>query len=136
MAADPANHRLFLGAEKLMVMLDYLSGKVISTVPIGAGVDANAYDAALKLAFSSCGDGTVTIAREDSPDKLTVVQILQTARGARTMALDTKTHKIYLATADYEAPAAQAQPAPGRRPPRPKMVPGSFKILVYGTDTK
>jgi len=137
MAIDLANHRLFLGADKLMVMLDYLSGKVATTVAIGPGVDANSYDPALKLAFASCGgDGTVTIAREDSPDKLTVLQLLQTARGARTMTLDPKTHKIYLAAADYEAPAAQPQPAPGQRPPRPKMVPGSFKILVYGADAK
>jgi len=138
MAIDLATHRLFLGADKLMVMLDYVSGKVVTTVPIGPGVDANSFDPALKLAFASCGgDGTVTIARENSPEKLTVVQVLQTARGARTMTLDPKTHKIYLAAADYEAPAAQpAQTAPGQRPPRPKMVPGSFKILVYGTDLK
>ncbi len=134
MAIDLATHRLFLGADKLMVMLDYISGKVVTTVPIGPGVDANSFDPSSKLAFASCGgDGTVTIAREDSPDKLAVVQTLQTARGARTMTIDPKTHKIYLAAADYEAPAAQAQPAPGQRPPRPKMVPGSFKILVYGT---
>jgi DNA-binding beta-propeller fold protein YncE len=136
MAIDLATHRLFLGAEKLMVMMDYLAGKVVTTVPIGPGVDANAFDPSSKLAFASCGDGTVTIAREDAPDKLTVAQVLQTARGARTMALDPQTHKIYLAAAEYEAPAAQAQPAPGQRPPRPKMVPGSFKILVYGTDAK
>jgi DNA-binding beta-propeller fold protein YncE len=136
MAIDLATHRLFLGAEKMMVMLDYSTGKVVTTVPIGPGVDANSFDPALKLAFASCGDGTVTVAREESPDKLTVVQMLQTARGARTMTLDPKTHKIYLAAAEYEAPAAEAQPAPGQRPPRPKMVPGSFKILVYGTDSK
>jgi hypothetical protein len=117
-----------------MVMLDYVSGKVVTTVPIGPGVDANSYDPALKLAFASCGgDGTVTIAREESPDKLAVVQVLQTARGARTMTLDPKTHRIYLAAADYEPPAALPQPVPGQRPPRPKMIPGSFKILVYGT---
>lgn len=137
MAFDLANHRLFLGADKLMVMLDSVSGKVVTTVPIGPGVDANSFDPALKLAFaSSGGDGTVTIAHEDSADKLTVVQVLRTARGARTMTLDPKTHKIYLAAADYETPAAQPAPAPGQRPPRPKMVPGSFKILVYGTDAK
>jgi DNA-binding beta-propeller fold protein YncE len=134
MAIDTTNHRLFLGAENLMVMLDYLSGKVVTTVPIGPGVDANSYDPAFKLAFASCGgDGTVTIAREESPDNLAVVQVLQTARGARTMTLDLKTHRIYLAAADYEPPADQPQPVPGQRPPRPKMIPGTFKILVYGT---
>jgi len=134
MAIDVAAHRLFLGAEKLMVMMDSTSGKVVTTVPIGAGVDANAFDPETKLAFASCGDGTVTIAHEDGPDKLTAVQVLQTARGARTMALDPKTHRIYLAAADYEAPAAQ--PGAGQRPPRPKMVPNSFRILVYGPEAK
>jgi DNA-binding beta-propeller fold protein YncE len=135
MAFDLATHRLFLGAEKLMVMMDSTSGKVVATVPIGPGVDANSFDPETKLAFASCGEnGTVTIAHEDSPDKLTVVQVLQTARGARTMTLDPKTHRIYLATADYEAPAAQS--GAGQRPPRPKMVPNSFRILVYGPETK
>ena len=135
MAIDLATHRLFLGAEKLMVMMDSTSGKVVTTVPIGPGVDANSFDPETKLAFASCGgDGTVTIAHEDSPDKLTVVQVLQTARGARTMTLDPKTHRIYLAAAEYEAPAAQ--PAPGQRPMRPKMVPNSFRVLVYGPEGK
>lgn len=135
MAFDSATHRLFLGAEKLMVMMDSTSGKVIATVPIGPGVDANSFDPETRLAFASCGgDGTVTIAREDNPDKLTVVQVLNTARGARTMTLDPKTHRIYLAAADYEAPSAQA--APGQRPARPKMVPNSFRVLVYGPESK
>ena len=81
------------------------------------------------LAFSSCGDGTVTIADEDAPDKLTVVQTLTTERGAKTMALDPRTHKIYLASARFEP---TPEPAPGERRQRPKMVPGSFKVLVYG----
>ncbi len=135
MAIDLATHRLFLGAEKLMVVMDSSSGKVVTTVPIGPGVDANSFDPETKLAFASCGgDGTVVIAHEDSPDKLTVVQVLQTARGARTMTLDPKTHRIYLAAADYEAPAAQ--PGSGQRPPRPKMVPNSFRVLVYGLEGK
>jgi DNA-binding beta-propeller fold protein YncE len=134
MAIDLANHRLFLGAEKLMVMMDSASGKVVTTVPIGPGVDANSYDPETKLAFASCGgDGTVIIAHEDNPDTLKVVQVLQTARGARTMTLDPKTHKIYLAAADYEAPAA---PAAGQKPTRPKMVPDSFRVLVYGKESK
>jgi len=134
MAIDLANHRLFLGAEKLMVMMDSTSGKVVATVPIGLGVDANSYDPETNLAFASCMDGTVTIAHQDNPNALTVVQVLKTARGARTMTLDPKTHKIYLAAADYEAPAAQ--PAPGQKPPRPKMVPDSFRVLVYGMQSK
>jgi hypothetical protein len=101
-------------------------------------VDANAYDPVTKLAFASCGgDGTVTIARLDGQDKLTVVQVPQTARGARTMTLDPKTHRIYLAAADYEVVAAPpGQTSSGQKMPRPKMVPDSFRILVYGTPEK
>lgn len=139
MAIDLANHRLFLGASNnLMVMMDSTTGKVITTVPIGPGVDANVFDPATKLVFASCGgDGTVTIAHEDSPNKFTVVQKLATARGSRTMTLDPKTHNIYLAAMDYESPAEPvAKPAPGRRWSRPKPVPNSFKVLIYGTEAK
>src|SRR5437867_6801078 len=130
MAFDLAHHLLFLGCcNKMMVMMDSTSGKVVATVPIGQGVDANAFDPGTQLAFSSCGDGTVTIAHEDAPDKLTVVQTLTTERGAKTMALDPRTHKIYLASARFEP---SPEPAAGERRQRPKMVPGSFKILVYG----
>lgn len=129
MAIDTKNHRLFIGCggSKTMAMLDYTTGKVVASVPIGDGVDANAFDPATQLAFASCGDGTVTIAHEDSPEKLTVVQTLKTERGARTMTIDPKTHKIYLASAKFE------QPAEGQR--RGRMEPGSFKILVYGMDS-
>jgi YVTN family beta-propeller protein len=130
MAMDPERHRLFLGCgNKLMVMMDYTSGKVVGSVPIGQGVDANAFDPGTQMAFASTGEGTVTIAHEDSPDKLTVVQNLKTQRGSRTMALDPATHKIYLAAVQYEATGDQA--ASGGRQ-RPKAVPGSFKVLVYG----
>jgi YVTN family beta-propeller protein len=130
MAIDLAHHRLFIGCHNnMMEMIDTETGKVVGKVAIGAGVDANAFDPGTQLAFSSCGDGTVTIAHEDSPDKLTVVQTLTTEKGAKTMALDPKTHRIYLGSAKYEA--ATGQPAGGGRQ-RPKMVPGSFKILVYG----
>jgi len=126
MALDEKNHRLFLGCgNQRMVMLDSTSGKVLASVPIGGGVDANAFDPATQLAFASCGDGTVTIAHEEG-DTLTVVQTLPTEKGARTMTIDPATHKIYLASAKFDAPAA------GQR--RGKMVAGSFKILIYGMD--
>ena len=132
MAIDLAHHRLFLGcANQKMVMMDSTDGKVVTSVPIGSGVDANAFDPGTQLAFASCGDGTVTIAHEDSPDKLTVVQTLKTKPRAKTMTLDPQTHKIYLGSAEFEPPG-QAQP--GQRPPRPKVVPGTFKILVYGME--
>jgi len=130
MAFDAAHHRLFLGCENhLMLMMDSTNGKVVASVPIGSGVDANAFDDKLQLAFSSNGEGTVTIAHEDSPTKLTVVQTLKTQPSARTMALDPKTHRIYLAAATFGPAPAQAAGAPRRRPP---IVPGSFKVLVYG----
>lgn len=130
LAIDPAHHRLFLGCgNKLMVMMDSESGKVIASVPIGDGVDGAEFDPGTQYAFASCRDGTVTIAHEDAPNKLTVVQTLATQRGSRTMTIDTKTHKIYLAAAKFEAPA-EGTPAGGRS--RPKMVPGTFKVLVYG----
>jgi YVTN family beta-propeller protein len=131
MAFDAKNHRLFLGCDnQLMVMMDSVSGKVLASVPIGKGVDANAFDPETQFAFASCGgSGTTTIAHEDG-DKLTVVQTLKTAPGARTMALDPATHKIYLSAAQYEASANSANGTARRR--RPRMVPGTFKILVYG----
>ncbi|HUI05748.1 MAG TPA: YncE family protein [Verrucomicrobiae bacterium] len=129
-AIDLAHHRLFSGCHnKLMVMTDNTNGKVIATVPIGDRVDGGAFDPAAQLAFSSCGDGTVTIAHEDTPDKLTVAQTLATERGARTMTLDPKTHKIYLPCAKFE-PMPPAEP--GARRQRPKIITNTFKILVYG----
>jgi DNA-binding beta-propeller fold protein YncE len=132
MAIDVKNHRLFLGCHNgMMVMMDSTDGKVLASVPIGQGVDANAFDPGNQLAFASCGDGTTTIAKEESPDKLTVVQTLKTERGARTMALDPATHKIYLPTAQFESSTNQVAGAPRQRP---RMVPGTFKILVYGME--
>jgi DNA-binding beta-propeller fold protein YncE len=126
LAIDEKNHRLFSGCDnRLMVMMDCTSGKVLATVPIGEGVDGCAFDPATQLAFASCGDGTVTLAHEDG-EKLTVVQTLTTQKSARTMTIDPATHKIYLPAAKFEAPAE------GQR--RGKMVPGSFKILVYGME--
>ena len=130
MAFDVRHHRLFLGCENhLMLMMDSGTGKVVASVPIGTGVDANAFDEKLQLAFSSNGEGTVTIAKEESPSKLTVVQTLTTQPSARTMALDPRTHRIYLSAATFE-PAPEA--APGAPRQRRATVPGSFKVLVYG----
>jgi YVTN family beta-propeller protein len=127
-ALDARHHRLFSGFHnKMMVMLDTESGKVIDTVPIGAGVDGCAFDDATHLAFASCGDGAATIASEETPDKLTVLQTLKTERGARTMALDPKTHRLYLPSAQFQLP-----PSPGTAPGRPSVVPNTLKLLVYG----
>ena len=124
LAIDAAQQRLFVGCHnQLLVMLDSRTGKMIASLPIGQGVDATAFDAGTQFAFASCGDGTVTVAQEDATDKLTLVQTLATEHGARTMAFDPSMHKIYLASAKFE-PASAGQ--------RPKIIAGSFKILVYG----
>ena len=133
MAFDAVHHRLFVGCgNKLMAMLDSDTGKVVAKVPIGAGVDACAFDDATQLAFASCGDGTITIAKEKALDKLAIVQTLTTERGARTMALDPGTHRIYTCTAQI-APDTGLSPSPGERR-RPDYVPGTFHVLVYGTE--
>src|SRR5262249_18000266 len=108
---------------KMMVMLNTDSGKVVGSVPIGQGVDGCAFDPATQLVFASCGEGVTVIAKENSPNELSVVQQLQTQRGARTIALDPKTHRIYLPTADFE-PA----PSPGARP---AVVSNTMRLLVY-----
>jgi len=129
-ALDARHHRLFSGCHnKMMTMLDTETGKLIDTVPIGAGVDGCAFDDSMQLAFASCGDGTTTIAKEETPNKLAVVQILKTERGARTMALDPETHRIYLPTAQFQPPPS---PSPGASPGRPSVVPNTLKLLVYG----
>src|SRR5471030_2845641 len=126
MAIDVPNHRLFIGCDnKLMLMIDNTNGKVVYSTPIGEGVDSNWFDPGTKLAFSSNGDaGTVTVAHEDSPEVLKVVQTLKTKRGARTMALDPITHTIYLAISDYE-------PQPAGATGRAKAIAGTFRVLVY-----
>jgi YVTN family beta-propeller protein len=130
-ALDAAHHRLFSTCHnKMMEMVDTESGKVVGSVPIGMGVDGAAFDDGTQLAFASCGEGTTTIAKEEAPDKLTVVQTLKTERSARTIALDPATHRIYLPSAQFEPPAT---PSPGVSPTRPKMVPNTFKLLVYGS---
>lgn len=128
LAIDVKHHRLFSGCRnKMMAVVDDQSGKVVATVPIGQGVDANRFDPGTQLAFSSNGDGTLTVVHEDSPDHYTVVDNVKTARGARTMELDAVTHTLYLVTAEFNPPPAATKENPH---PRPTMVPGSFKLLV------
>jgi hypothetical protein len=128
LALDPARHRLFVGcSNRLMLMVDAANGKVVSSVPIGAGVDANAFDAGTGLAFASSSDGTLTVARVLGGDKLAVAQSLATPLRSRTMTLDPATHRLYVAAAEFAAPAA----GPDGKPQRPPMVPGSFKVVVY-----
>ena len=130
MAIDLKNHRLFIVCgNKKMIVLNAETGKVVADLPIGDGTDAAGFAPNTKLAFSSNGEGTLTVVREDSADKFSVVETVTTQRGARTMTLDTKTDRIYLATAAFgETPAPTAE----RPRPRPSIVPDSFVILVFG----
>jgi hypothetical protein len=109
--------------------MDADNGHVVTTLPIGSGVDGTEFDPSSKLAFSANGEGTLTIVREDSPDKFSVVENVPTQRGARTLSLDTKTHRIYLSTAEFgPTPAPTAE----RPRPRPPMIAGTFTLLVVG----
>jgi DNA-binding beta-propeller fold protein YncE len=131
MAMDTKTRRLFSGCDnKMMAVMDADTGKVVTTVPIGDGVDATWFDPGTKYVLNSCGqDGVLTVIHEDSPDKYTVVENVPTAKGARTMALDTKTHTVYLALAEVKM---LPQPAGDKgRPPR-KVVPGTFGLLEFG----
>jgi DNA-binding beta-propeller fold protein YncE len=110
----------------MMAVMDADSGRVVTTLPIGQGPDGAAFDADRQLAFSPNGrDGTVTVIREVAPDKFEVVQTVVTAKSARTLDLDPKSHKLYLV-------AAQFGPPPSPTAERPPMVPGTFEVLVVG----
>jgi YVTN family beta-propeller protein len=128
MAVDRRRGRLFIGCgNRLMAVVDVSNGRVLATLPIGEGVDANGFDAATGLAFSSNGDGTLTIAREDPDGHFAVAGNVTTQRGARTMALDEKTHRVFLATSDF-GPAPS--PTADQPHPRPSRVPDTFRLLV------
>jgi YVTN family beta-propeller protein len=130
LAMDQKHRRLFAGCgNKLMAVVNADTGKVVTTVPIGEGVDANSFDPETQLAFSSNGrDGTLTVVHEDSPDKFTVVENATTQKFARTMALDTTNHDVYEVTAEIE----EAPPAKEGERPRRSMKPGTFTLLVVG----
>jgi YVTN family beta-propeller protein len=130
LAIDAKNHRLFAGCgNKMMAVIDANSGKVVATPPIGVGVDADRFDSDTGYAFASCGSGVLTVVHEDSPDKFSVVEDVPTQMGARTMALDKKTHEVFLVTAEFGPPPAATAEHPH---PRPTMVPDSFVVLVFG----
>lgn len=130
MAIDRKSRRLFIVcSNKKMIVLNADTGKVAAELAIGNGPDAASYDPDARLAFSSNGEGTLTVIKQDSADKFSVLDTVTTRRGARTMTLDAKTHKLYLPTAEYgPAPAPTAE----RPRPRPTIVPNSFTILVFG----
>jgi DNA-binding beta-propeller fold protein YncE len=131
MAIDTAHHRLFSGCRSgVLAVSDYQSGKTITTLPIGMGVDGAGYDPASGNVFATNADGTMTVIHQDSPDSYKVVENVTTPTGSRNMGLDPTTHKIYVPAAMFAAPAAPADGAPRGRGGRPTVEPGTFKLLV------
>jgi DNA-binding beta-propeller fold protein YncE len=128
LAIDRVHHRLFSGCRSgVMAVSDARAGRLVTTLPIGRGVDACRFDPEAALAFASNGDGTLTVIREIAPDSFAVIANVPTKQGARTMELDERTHRIYTVTADFgPAPAAM----PERPRPRPPVLPNSFALLV------
>ena len=130
LSLDKEHHRVFSGCHnKVMTVLDLSKGKVIATVPIGSGVDGNAFDQKTGLAFSANGEGTLTVVKESAPGKFEVSETVPTQRGGRTMAIDVKTHNIYLPAAEF-APALE--PTVENPKPRPTQVKDTFVVLVIG----
>ena len=131
LALDPKSRRLFAGcsANRTLSILSAADGKAIGTVPIGAGCDAVAFDPAAGLVFASNGDGTLNVVKETAPGVYASVETVTTKKGARTMALDPSTHRVFLPAAQYGPPPAATAEVPR---PRPPMLPGSFEILVVG----
>ena len=129
MAMDRQHRRLFIGGRnpKLLAVMNADTGKIIGEpFPIGGRVDTNIFDPATGLIASSTGDGTIHIFHEDSPDKFSIVETVQTEFGAKTMGLDTKTHNLFVDTSDF------AQPPAGSKQQQPRAVPGTFRLLIYG----
>ncbi|MDE3211956.1 MAG: YncE family protein [Bacteroidota bacterium] len=123
LSIDRKTHRLFAGCEnKMLIVLDAETGKVISTPATGQGCDGTGFDPELKYVYSSNGEGTLTVIQELSANQYKVLENVPTKRGARTMTVDLMTHTVYLPTANF------GTPAPGQR--RPPMIPGSFQVLV------
>jgi DNA-binding beta-propeller fold protein YncE len=130
LAIDTATHRLFSACNnQMMVVLDYDTGKVVTTLPIGDRVDGAAFDPGLKRAYASCGAGTLAVIQEKDKNTFSVFENVPTQIGARTIALDARTHHVFLPTAEFgETPA----PTADNPHPRPAIKPGSFVLLDIG----
>jgi DNA-binding beta-propeller fold protein YncE len=128
---DRKNRRIYSSGRdpKLLAVMDADNGRVVQTLPISGGVDANVFDPGTNMIFVSTRDGKIHVFHEDSPDKLTEVQTIDSEYGAKTMAMDPKTHNLFLTTADFgPAPAATKE----HPHPNPVPIPGTFRVLVYG----
>jgi len=130
MEMDVHHRRLFIGGRnKVLAIMDADSGKVLQTFPIGDGVDTNIYEPETGLLFTATREGTLHIFHEDTPDRFSVVETVKTEFGARNMAFDPKTHRLFIDTSDF-APAAA--PTAEQPKPQPTPVSGTFRLLVYG----
>ncbi|HZT69372.1 MAG TPA: YncE family protein [Terriglobia bacterium] len=132
MDMDRKTERVFIGCRSgVMAVVDGNSGTLVTTQAIGRGVDATEFDPQRGLIFFSTGGGAgaVSVFHEDSPDKYTLIEEVKTQAGARTMATDRKTGKLYLSVAQF---GPRPEPRPATPQPRPAMVPGSFSVLVFG----
>lgn len=129
LAMDRESHRLFAGCSNhILTVVNAENGAVVTTLPIGEKVDATAFDPDTKLVISSNGDGTMTVIHEDSPDHYRVVQTITTPKRSKTSGLDKKTHKLFVPAAEFGAAPAPTAENPK---PRPAVIPGSFKVLVF-----
>jgi YVTN family beta-propeller protein len=130
LSMDRKHRRLFVGCgNKMMAVVNADTGKVLATPAIGDGVDATAFDDNTGLAFASCNEGVLTVVREESPDKFSVAENVPTQPGARTLALDSRTHNVYVVTANFGPPPAETADNPH---PRRTILPDSFVVLVVG----
>lgn len=131
LALDQAHRRLFSAGRnpQMLVVMDADHGRVIQSFPISAGVDAAAYEPETGLVFVSTREGMIHIFHEDSPDKFSEVETVKTEFGAKTMGLDSKTHHLFVDTADFGPPP---QPTADRPHPQRTAIPGTFRVLVYG----
>ena len=129
LAMDTVHRRLFAACDKVMVVINADTGKVVASPPIGGDPDGNGYDPASGMLFAACREGLVSVIHQDSPDKYSVVGNVTTQYGTRTMSLDSKTHHVFTVTADFK-PAPK--PTPDNPRPRPEQIAGSFVVLELG----
>jgi YVTN family beta-propeller protein len=131
LAIDREHRRLFSAGRhpQMLVMMDADNGKIVQSFPISAGTDAAAYDPETKMIYVSTSEGNIHVFHEDSPDQYSAVDTVKTEVGAKTMGLDTKTHDVFVDTADF-APAAA--PTADQPRPRRRAILGTFRVLVYG----
>jgi DNA-binding beta-propeller fold protein YncE len=130
LAIDRMHRRLFSTcSNNMMIVLDANSGTVVGQLPIGSGVDGAGFDPATQYAFSSNGEGTLTVVKEDSPNKFRAVENILTRKGARTMIVDEKTHRLYMVSAKFGTPPAPTTDHPH---PRAPIEPGSVTLYIFG----